>query len=148
RPSSPRIPSSRGLATSEDRYGLPLGSRSPRAVEDYVTAVDALLSANVGAEEALDRALAVDPDFALAHAARARAFQMRGEAAEARSAAARASELGRRASPRERSHVEAVSLALGPDLPRALEAAREHLHQVPRHRPRPSLVTGGAHLTG
>src|SRR5499427_6053092 len=147
-PSSSPIPSSQGPATSEDRYGLPLGPRSPRAVEDYVTAVDALLAANVGAEEALDRALAADPDFALAHAARARALQMRGEAAEARSAAARASELGRRASPRERGHVEAVSLALGPDLPRALEAAREHLHQFPRDALVLSLVTGVYSLTG
>ena len=113
-----------------------------------MTAVDALLSANVGAEEALDRALAVDPDFALAHAARARALQMRGEAAAARSAAARATELGRRASPRERGHVEAVSLALGPDLLRALEAAREHLHQFPRDALVLSLVTGVYSLTG
>src|SRR5262250_1599428 len=148
RPSSPRIPSSKGPATSEDRYGLPLGSRSPRVVEDYVTAVDALLSGNVGAEEALGRALAADPDFALAHAARARALQMSGEAAEARSAAARASELGRRASPRERSHVEAVTLALGPDLPRALEAAREHLREFPRDALVLSLLTGVYSLTG
>jgi len=113
-----------------------------------VTAVDALLSANVGAEEALGRALAADPDFALAHAAHARALQMRGEAGEARSAATRASELSRQASPRERGHVEAVSLALGPDLPRALEAAREHLRQFPRDALVLSLVTGVYSLTG
>src|SRR6266545_642935 len=87
---SPPTPSSKGPATSEDRYGLPLGARPSRAVEDYVTAADALLSGNVGADEALDRALAADPDFALAHAAKARALQMRGAAAEAKAAAARA----------------------------------------------------------
>lgn len=59
---------------SEDRYGLPLSSRPSRAVEAYVAAVDAILSGNVGADEALDRSLSADPDFALAHAAKARAL--------------------------------------------------------------------------
>src|SRR5262249_57114032 len=108
RHSLPLLPSSRGPATSEDRYGLPLGSRSPRVVEDYVTAIDALLSANVGAAEALDRVLAADPDFALAHAARARVLQMGGALAEARSASARASDLARHASPRERGRSDAA----------------------------------------
>jgi Tfp pilus assembly protein PilF len=133
---------------SEDRYGLSLGSRPPRAVEDYVAAVDAILSGNVGADEALDRALSADPDFALAHAAQARALQMRGAGAEAKAAAARASELARTATPRERGHVEAVSLALGPDLPRALEAAREHLREFPRDALVLSLATGTYSLTG
>jgi Tfp pilus assembly protein PilF len=133
---------------SEDRYGLPLGSRSPRTVEGYVAAVDAILSGNVGADEALDRALGADPDFALAHAAKARALQMRGAGAEAKAAAARASELARTATPRERGHVAAVSLALGPDLPRALEAAREHLREFPRDALVLSLATGTYSLTG
>jgi tetratricopeptide (TPR) repeat protein len=117
-------------------------------VADYVAAVDALLSGNVGADEALDRALAVDPDFALAHAARARALQMHGAPAEARQAAVRASELVRAATPRERGHVAAVGLALAPDLPRALEAAREHLRQFPRDALVLSLATGVYSLTG
>ncbi len=133
---------------SEDRYGLPLGSRPPRAVEAYVAAVDAILSGNVGADEALDRALAADPDFALAHAAKARALQMRGAGAEAKTAAARASELARAVTQRERGHVEAVSLALAPDLPRALAAAREHLREFPRDALVLSLATGVYSLTG
>lgn len=133
---------------SEDRYGLPLGSRPARAVEDYIAAVDALLSGNVGADEALDRALAADPDFALAHAARARALQMRGAGAEAKAAAARASDLARTATPREQGHVRAVSLALGPDLARALAAAREHLGEFPRDALVLSLATGTYSLTG
>jgi Tfp pilus assembly protein PilF len=133
---------------SEDRYGLPLGSRPPRAVEGYVAAVDAILSGNVGADEALDRALTADPDFALAHAAKARALQMRGAGAEAKIAAARASELARAVTQRERGHVEAVSLALGPDLPRALDAAREHLREFPRDALVLSLATGVYSLTG
>lgn len=113
-----------------------------------MAAVDALLSGNVGADEALDRSLAADPDFVLAHAARARALQMRGAAAEARAAATRAGELARSASRREQGHVEAVSLALGPDLPRALAAVREHLREFPRDALVLSLATGVYSLTG
>ena len=113
-----------------------------------MAAVDALLSGNVGADEALERALAADPDFALAHAARARALQMRGAAAEARMAATRAGELARTATRREQGHVEAVSLALGPDLPRALAGVREHLREFPRDALVLSLVTGVYSLTG
>jgi len=113
-----------------------------------VAAVDALLSGNVGADGALDRALVADPDFALAHAARARALQMRGAAADARAAASRASELAASATRRERGHVEAMSLALGPDLPLALAAVREHLREFPRDALVLSLATGVYSLTG
>jgi hypothetical protein len=133
---------------SEDRYGLPLGARPSGAVEDYVAAVDALLSASVGADERLDRALAADPDFALAHAAKARALQMRGAGAEARAAAGRAGELARGGGRREVGHVEAVSLALGPDLPRAIDGARAHLREFPRDALVLSLLTGVYSLTG
>jgi len=117
-------------------------------VDDYVAGIDALLSANVGAEDAFDRALASDPDFALAHAGRARALQMRGAPAEAKAAIARAGECVRHASPRERGHVEAVGHALGSDLARALEAAREHLREFPRDALVLSLLTGVYSLTG
>jgi hypothetical protein len=113
-----------------------------------VAAVDALLSGNLGAEGALDRALAADPGFALAHAARARALQMRGAAIEAREAAARASDLAHTATRRERGHVEAVALALGPDLAGALAAARGHVREFPRDALVLSLVTGVYSLTG
>jgi len=113
-----------------------------------VAGIDALLSANVGAEEAFDRALAADPRFALAHAGRARALQMRGAAADAKAAIARAGECARDASRRERGHVEAVGHALGPDLPRALDASREHLREFPRDALVLSLLTGVYSLTG
>jgi Tfp pilus assembly protein PilF len=77
----------------KDLWDLPLSTESPRAAEQYILAVEKLLSANVGAEEALGRALAADPGFALAHAARARVLQLRGAMPEARAAAARAVQL-------------------------------------------------------
>ena len=40
----------------EDRYGLPLTTRSAGAVEAYVEGVDRLLSAQPGADKSLERA--------------------------------------------------------------------------------------------
>jgi hypothetical protein len=54
-----------------DGRGLPLSTTSERAAERYRDGVDLLLSAWPGAVEALEEAIAADPDFALAHAARA-----------------------------------------------------------------------------
>src|SRR2546427_12216508 len=68
----------------KDLWDLTLSTESPVAGEQYVLAVEKLLSANVGAEEALGRALAADPDFALAPAARARALQLPRAMPEAR----------------------------------------------------------------
>ena len=73
-----------------DRFDLPLTTFSDAAAFAYNEGLDRLLSAWTGAEEAMDRAIAADPDFALAHIARARLHQIFGRAAEARACAARA----------------------------------------------------------
>ena len=73
-----------------DRFGLALTTDSPHAVESYIRAVDLLLSANAGAETLLDAALDADPDFALAHIARARLCQVQARIPEAKEAATRA----------------------------------------------------------
>jgi len=52
------------------RRGQPLSTRSLEAAEQYQLAVDHILGSETGAAEALDRALALDPDLALASAAR------------------------------------------------------------------------------
>jgi len=56
----------------KDRFDLPVTCASAAAVEDYAAAVDLLLAAWPGSEARLARALVADPDFALAHIARAR----------------------------------------------------------------------------
>jgi hypothetical protein len=56
-----------------DRYGLSI-TTSPAAAEAYVDAVDRLLAAREGALDGFDRALVLDPDFALAHVGRSRAL--------------------------------------------------------------------------
>src|SRR6516164_1742477 len=90
----------------KDRFDLLVTCASATAVEDYVAAVDLLLAAWHGAEARLDRALAADPDFALAHIARARLLQLQARMAEAMAAVrAHAAEFPRDAVP--------LSLALG-----------------------------------
>jgi len=53
-----------------DRYGLPLSTTSSAARDAYVEGCEAKLTMYPGAIEAFDRAIAADPGFALAHAAR------------------------------------------------------------------------------
>jgi hypothetical protein len=118
---------------SLDRRGLPLSTASDLAAERYREGVDLLLSAWPGAAEALDGAIAADPDFALAHAARARLHAIRAEPAEARARIAAAAELvARKGSERERSHVETLSLAIHGQSAKALDRALAHAEAWPR----------------
>src|SRR4051794_11475108 len=78
--------------TRLDSRGLPLSTTSDRAAECYRDGVDLLLSAWPGAGEALEEAIAADPDFALAHAARARLHAIRDVPAKARARIATAEE--------------------------------------------------------
>jgi hypothetical protein len=52
------------------RTGNPLTTDRPDAAERYLLAVDRILGSEAGAEDALDRALALDGNFAVALAAR------------------------------------------------------------------------------
>jgi len=132
-----------GGSGHEDRYGLPLSTNSPEAAEAYRDGIDLMLSAWPGAAEAFDRALAADPDFALAHIARARihSFYQQGEAARKEAAAAREL-VTRRDTARERSHVETLALAVEGNLPAALSSALNHLESFPRDAVVMSLPLG------
>src|SRR5690349_10092499 len=116
-----------------DRRGLPLSTTSDRAAERYQDGIDLLLSAWPGAAEALEEAIAADPDFALAHAARARLHAIRAESASARARIAAASELVvERGTERERSHVEILALTIQGQSAKALARALAHLDTWPR----------------
>lgn len=116
-----------------DRRGLPLSTTSDVAAERYRDGVDLLLSAWPGAAEALEEAIAADPDFALAHAARARLHAIRAERPQARARIAAATEIViRRGTERERSHVEILSLAIDGQPSKALERALLHADAWPR----------------
>lgn len=115
-----------------DRRGLPLSTTSDLAAERYRDGVDLLLAAWPGAAEALEEAMAADPDFALAHTARARLHAIRAELGKARERIAVAQEIvARHGTERERSHVEVLALAVAGQ-PAALGRALAHAEAWPR----------------
>ena len=131
-----------------DRFDQPVSAASAAAVGEYIAAVDLLLSANVGADVTLERALAADPDFALAHIARARLLQLQVRIGEARVAAQRALQLAARLSARERRHIAAIATAIEGNAPGALALVREHAAEYPRDALPLSLALGVFGLLG
>jgi Tfp pilus assembly protein PilF len=115
-----------------DRYDLPLTTRSDAAATFYRDGVDRMLSAWHGADDAFDKAIAADPDFALAYVARARVHQFNMEIADARAKAARARELTAALTPRERGHVAIMAAAIEGQPKAALTGAEVHLEEYPR----------------
>lgn len=132
----------------KDRFGLPLSTTSQTARDDYVTAVDLMLSANDGAELLLRKALATDPGFALAHAALARLCQMQARGPEAAAAAEQAEVLAANASERERGHVETVALLVEGRGSDAYEALKVHVADYPCDAVPLSLALGVYGLIG
>jgi len=119
--------------TCVDRYGLPLSTSSDLAAEQYQAGLDMLLSLWPGAAQSLEAAIAADPSFALAHAARARLHVIQAELTEARSRIATAEELvARHGTERERSHVGVLSLAVNGQSAKALDGALAHADRWPR----------------
>ena len=110
-----------------DRYGLPLSTTSAAARDAYVEGTNLLLNAGPGPQRAYERAVAADPEFALAHAGRARALFLAARIAEARRAATAARALAPRLPPRERVNAEVVLLTVEGAAPQAYALAREHL---------------------
>jgi hypothetical protein len=117
----------------EDRCGLPLSTSSHDAASAYREGVDLMLAGWTGTAETLERAIAADPDFALAHIARARlhSFYQQGDLARTKAAVAREL-VAKRGTERERSHVETLALAIEGRLPEALSATLRHIDTWPR----------------
>src|SRR5260370_28925382 len=106
------------------RSGLSLSTVAAEAAASYVAGVDLLLSANVGAEVELERAVAADPNFALAHIARARMLQLRARMPEAKAVVAEARALRAGVTARERQHIDAIALAVDGAAVEAFAAVR------------------------
>ncbi len=116
-----------------DRGGLSLSTSSGAAAAHYREGVDLMLSAWTGAAEALDSAIAADPEFALAHAARARTYTVFAEPVKARAAIDKAEALVTLSgTERERSHVKALALAIRGEPKGALEQVLAHVDAWPR----------------
>src|ERR1700676_2042629 len=111
-----------------DRYELPLSTASSAARDAYVEGCEAKLTMYPGAIEAFDRAIAADPGFALAHAARAHALLERGDAAAARASMAAANSLAAGLSAREASHIAFFDLLVVGEAEAALSALPAHLN--------------------
>ena len=126
-----------------DRYGLPISTVSSEAAEAYRSGIDLMLSSWPGAAEAFERAVAADPDFALAHIGRARihSFYQQGDAARQRAATAR-DLVQRHGTAREQSHVETLALAIEGKSAPALAPALKHLESWPRDAVVMSLLLG------
>src|SRR3954454_15964405 len=105
-----------------DRYDLPLSTASSAARDAYVQGCEAKLTMYPGAIEAFDRAIAADPGFALAHAAKAHALLERGDAAAARASIAAANSAMAGLSAREVSHIAFFGLLIAGDSEAALGA--------------------------
>jgi hypothetical protein len=132
----------------EDRFGLTLSTSDAAAAAGYVAAVDLMLSANAGAEALFDRALTADPEFALAHIAKARLCQVQARIPEAKASAARARDLAPRTTPREARHIETIATAIDGDGPRALAMVEDHVAESPRDAVPLSLALGVFSLLG
>ena len=127
----------------EDRYGLSLSTNSAAAAAAYRNGVDLMLSAWTGAADAFEQAIAADPDFALAHIARARMHTIYQQGDAARKLAATARTLvAKHGSEREKSHVETLALATEGQLPAALASTLKHLERWPRDAVVFSLTLG------
>src|SRR5882672_10129912 len=110
-----------------DRYGLAISTTSPAAQQAYLEACDLLLSANPGPVEAFDRAIVADPAFALAHAGKARALQLRGAMDQAHAAMTAGTAVSRGLPAREASHMAFHELLLSGQSDAAVTAAKQHL---------------------
>ena len=132
----------------EDRFGLALTTSSEAAAQNYARAVDLMLSANIGAEELLDAALASDPEFALAHIARARLLAVQARGAEAKAAAEMARALAGRVTAREARHIATVALAIDGKGKEATAMLEEHVAEFPRDALVLSLALGVFGLLG
>jgi tetratricopeptide (TPR) repeat protein len=131
-----------------ERYGLPLSTNSSAARDAYDEGVAAKLTMYPGAIASFDRAIAADPGFALAHAAKAHLLLERGEAAAAREAIATAKSLAadshaNNLSEREAGHVAFFDLLVSGDAEAALSALLAHLEAWPRD----AVVLGTAAFT-
>src|SRR5215469_2081721 len=115
-----------------DRYGLLLSTTSAAAQDAYIEGCEAKLTMYPGAIEAFDRAIAADPLFALAHAAKAHALLERGDAAAARASMVGANSLGAGLSAREASHVGFFDLLVTGDAEAALSSLYAHLEVWPK----------------
>lgn len=115
-----------------DRYELTLSTASAAARDAYVQGCDLALTLYPGAVEAFDRAIAADPDFALAHAGKAQVLLREGHVPAARVALAAAKDVAAGLPAREASHIAFFDLVFAGRTADAIAALHAHLTAWPR----------------
>ena len=125
-----------------DRYELALSTASSAARDAYIAGCEAKLTMYAHAIEGFDRAIAADPGFALAHAARAHLLLER-DAAAAKASIAAANSLSPGVSAREASHIAFFDVLVAGDAEAALSAVHAHVDAWPRD----ALVLGTTAFT-
>ena len=115
-----------------DRYDLAVSTTCATARDAYVEGCDLALTFYPGAIEAFDRAIAADPGFSLAHAAKAQVLMREGNVPAARAALTTAKDLAAGLSAREISHVNYFDLAFAGRTDAAIDALYAHLAAWPR----------------
>jgi tetratricopeptide (TPR) repeat protein len=115
-----------------DLFGFPVTTTSTSALETYNQAAHGLLGWDGATLEMFERAAALDPGLAVAHAGAAVCFFLEERFPEARAAAERARAAAAGATSRERAHVEALALLVGGKTDEAERLMREHLAAHPR----------------
>lgn len=116
----------------DDRYGLPMTTRSTLAAEQCSEGLDLLLENNFGPEEKFQQAVDADEGFALAHAYAAYMWMIRAQLPKARESAASARSHTTGISRREQRLVGAVGLWTDGKGPLAMPLVKEHLAEFPR----------------
>jgi tetratricopeptide (TPR) repeat protein len=116
----------------QDAYGLPVTAASREAVADYDQGVQGLLGFSADVLDCFERALARDPDFALARAALAASLYLAEKIPEGRAAMDVAVAATPRLPERERRHIEALALWVRGRSAEAVGRMKEILAARPR----------------
>ena len=117
------------INSCKDNYGLGVSSSGP-AVKAWLQGLDASMGFDTSGIKALEKAVALDPKFALAHATLARQQFNYGHPQQGRASLEKALGLILDVSRRETSQINIAAAAMHHD-PRALELAIAHLAEWP-----------------
>lgn len=116
----------------QDSYGNAISAGSQAAVDHYDDGVKRLLSANFGAADAFQAAIALDDGFALGHAASARALMVSGQMQDAKAAIAQAVALGAGLDHRQRQHIAILETMLSGQPVKTRTMVQSHVRDYPR----------------
>lgn len=122
------------MTLPNDTWGLPL-TTSDEAAEAYRLGVDRMLSYSLGVDDALEQAIELDPNFALAHSQLGLFHLFRGNGKRAAELANQAHDLAENASPREQRHAAILGAAARGKAAEAPALIDAHLSDTPRDAP-------------